>query len=336
MQLNMFIRIVTSMVIFLSTCSVNAFLDNGAQFTPDGKRIVFHSYRDNAGELWVMNVDGLEPKKITTGNNHDRWPILSTDGQKIVFISRRNGNWDVFSVNLDGSGLQAITKTAVNELGASFSPDGKQIVYAQAGEQQNSDIYLIISNADGSEPKKLTQGVWPIWNTSNGNIVYSKVGESDGGIFIYDMKNKHERKLVGAENRASAATWTYDGKWVYFVQDSNNEKHIFKIKSDGSDITDLGLNAQNDSRPMLSADGHQLVWGHNRHGDVDIFSYNFQLKEETNLTPNSHYQRFPDINHITEAFLISSKRDGNSEVYLMADNKMKNLTHSASEELGGR
>ena len=338
MNIKQFLKLSIGVATFLSALPAAAILDNGAQFTPDGKRIVFHSYRDNAGELWIMNRDGSNPKKITEGSNHDRWPLLSKDGNKIAFISRRDGNWDIFTVNTDGSDLKQITKTPVNELGASFSPDGKQLVFSQAGDGPNTAAKLILANADGSDQKTLVnEGLWPQWNAANNKILFGKFSDNNRGIYIYDVKSGKETLLVNKENSPSSAAWSQDGKSVYFVQNGKGGKEIFQINSDGTELRNLGLKAQTDSRPMLSPDGYQLVWGHGRHGDPDLFSYDFHTKKETNLTPNSHYERFPDINLENESLLVSSQRDGNGEIYLVKHGQSPvNLTQSPTDELGGR
>ncbi len=315
-----------------------AVLDNGAQFTPDGQSIIFHSYRDQAGEIWIMNTDGNKPQKITQGSHHNRWPLVSSDGKKIAFVSRRMGNWDVFTINVDGSELRQVTDTSANELGASFSPDGKQLVYAQANQSTPPGVDLILSQADGSKPQLLVKGgVWPVWSAVNKQIIYGKPGNNPGGIYIFDPIKKTERQLVGPEQQPTSPTWSHDGKRVYFVQNSGTEKHVFSINIDGSKLTDLGLQAQADSRPTDSPDGDLLVWGHDRHGNTDLFIYDLIQQQQSNLTPNSFFERWPDINHQTGALLISSRRDGNGEIYLQNKHGHSlNLSNKTSNELGAR
>ena len=319
-----------------ATTQVHAVLDNGAYFTPKGDKVVFHSYRDKAGELWIMNRDGSSPKKITSGDNHDRWPAISADGKKIAFVSRRNGNWDVYSVNIDGSHLTQITHTEEDELGASFSPDGKQIVYSRAKRGETPVIF--VADAEGKNEHKITEGgTWPLWNAKNNQILYGKWGEDSRGIYVYDVNHKKEIKLVDGKNKPASSAWSPDGKSIYFVQEQHGQQEIFRMKSDGSHIEALNLKAQGDSRPVISPDGHLLLWGHNRHGGADIFAFHFGHDKEINLTPNSKYERFPDVNLKTRSVVVSSKRDGNGEIYRIDHHKKPiNLTNSAHNDMGAR
>lgn len=80
-------------------------LHNGAtnwapSWHPDGKRIIFSSnmddWRENIKqygpnfELYIINMDGTELKRITYNNVFDSFPMFSPDGKKIVFASNRN------------------------------------------------------------------------------------------------------------------------------------------------------------------------------------------------------------------------------------------------------
>ena len=69
-------------------------------WAPDGKSLVFQSYRDGGWHLWTIQADGTNLKQITFGIYDDREPSYSPDGQRIVFSSDRSGNYDVWEMNL--------------------------------------------------------------------------------------------------------------------------------------------------------------------------------------------------------------------------------------------
>ena len=56
------------------------------QPSPDGKRVLFQSL----GYLWVRDVDGGEPERLTTQEDHwEFWPRWSQDGRFVVYTT-----WD--------------------------------------------------------------------------------------------------------------------------------------------------------------------------------------------------------------------------------------------------
>ena len=53
--------------------------------SPDGKRIVFTSTRDGDIELYTMNVDGTDVRRLTQRVGYDGGAFFSPDGSRIVW-----------------------------------------------------------------------------------------------------------------------------------------------------------------------------------------------------------------------------------------------------------
>ena len=53
--------------------------------SPDGRRIVFTSLKDGDLDIYTMNVDGSDVKRLTTTPGYDGGPWWSPDGTKIVY-----------------------------------------------------------------------------------------------------------------------------------------------------------------------------------------------------------------------------------------------------------
>ena len=49
-------------------------LDNSPAWSPDGRRIAFHSNRDGYFEIYVMNADGSGLTRLTNNDRHDSFP----------------------------------------------------------------------------------------------------------------------------------------------------------------------------------------------------------------------------------------------------------------------
>ncbi|MCA6078797.1 TolB family protein [Fulvivirga sedimenti] len=63
-------------------------LDDGSEFSGDGRYIYFNSDRTGTMQLWRMNADGSEPTQLTFDENFNDWfPHVSPDGKWIVFLS---------------------------------------------------------------------------------------------------------------------------------------------------------------------------------------------------------------------------------------------------------
>ncbi|MFW6327542.1 MAG: TolB family protein [Bacteroidota bacterium] len=62
-------------------------LDDGSEYSPDGKYIYFNSSRSGTMQIWRMKSDGSDQEQLTFDRYNDWFPHVSPDGKKLVFIS---------------------------------------------------------------------------------------------------------------------------------------------------------------------------------------------------------------------------------------------------------
>jgi hypothetical protein len=85
----------------------------GTTITSTGPRIVFVSSRDGNREIYSMNADGSDVRRLTNNPAPDYSPAPSPDGRRIVFVSERDGNPNIYSMNADGSDQRRLTTSTV-------------------------------------------------------------------------------------------------------------------------------------------------------------------------------------------------------------------------------
>ena len=63
-------------------------LDDGPEFSADGRYIYFNSNRSGMMQLWRVDADGGNPTRLTHDHDYNDWfPHLSPDGKEIIFLS---------------------------------------------------------------------------------------------------------------------------------------------------------------------------------------------------------------------------------------------------------
>lgn len=104
------------LVLALLPSSVAAQDPSLAQSDKADPGIVFVSMRDGIEDIYVMEVDGSNARRVTVtepveGEQRGSWvPAWSPDGGRIVFMSNRDGPPEVYVMNADGTDVQRITR----------------------------------------------------------------------------------------------------------------------------------------------------------------------------------------------------------------------------------
>jgi Tol biopolymer transport system component len=170
------------------------------QFSPDGKRIAFHSDRSGSFEIWVCNSDGSSPLQLTSfGGPLTGTPHWSPDGRSIAFDSRPGGRAGVFVVSAEGGEPRRVTEGNWDDIVPSWSRDGKWIYFCS---NRTGDWELWKVPAAGGQARRLTQnGGFEAKESQDGKwIYYSKFLEQgiwkmpiQGGAGVLVLNRKTER-----------------------------------------------------------------------------------------------------------------------------------------------
>ena len=68
-------------------------LDDGPEYSPDGKYIYFNSVRGGGTmQIWRMKADGTEPEQVTKDDLNNWFPHLSPDGKWMLLSLPERGH----------------------------------------------------------------------------------------------------------------------------------------------------------------------------------------------------------------------------------------------------
>ena len=202
----------------------------------DGTRIVFESDRNGNSDIYIMNVDGTNERRLTDNNADDTLPGWTRDGARITFQSNRDQRrqpWPYYTMNPDGTDVQSLDN--LDGIFKRWSPDGSKILSFE-GHEGNTDIYIM--NADGSEKKRLTTD--PAYDSDmefspdGTKIVYeSFVGDlSTAKILVMDIEGGNKTYLADGTD----PEWSPDGSRIIYKARNAAGKccDIYIMKADGS------------------------------------------------------------------------------------------------------
>jgi TolB protein len=159
-------------------------MDGHPCFSPDGKQIAFMSTRGGNGDIWIMDVDGLNLLQLTHHPEEEWHPQWSPDGQSILFTSDRDGDADIWSIGVSGTGLRKLTSMPGTEDRASWSPDGTRVVF-----QWENDLWIVDSESGGSEQLTDFPGREgnPAWSPDGRHIVFASDRSGNLNLWVLNL-----------------------------------------------------------------------------------------------------------------------------------------------------
>ncbi|MFH1105489.1 MAG: septum formation family protein [Actinomycetota bacterium] len=143
--------------------------DSSPSWSPDGTELAFRRRVDGNSDVYVMNADGSNVRRLTTDPGFDGDPAWSPDGSEILFSSDRSGNFDIWVMNADGSGQVPLTDHPADDEYPAWSRDGELIAF-QSTRQGGTSVWIM--RWDGSEQSNLT------WRAPTGYPAFAPVDMS--------------------------------------------------------------------------------------------------------------------------------------------------------------
>ena len=243
--------------------------DSQPVFSPDGESIAFISDASGSENLWVVNVDGTQPRKITDAGRRTEFasPHWSPDGEHIIVSKTTWGlrTFEIWAYHLEGgagvqitkskSSAQTPTTSRHNALGAIYSPDGDYLYYAYRrggfGYNQSLPLWQIVRRELGTQREDtLTNAVGsafrPILNPDGDLLVYGTRFDTKTGLRTRNLKTGVDEWLVYPIQRDEQESrftrdllpgYTFDanGSSVYFTANGK----LFSVDVGTKELTEI-------------------------------------------------------------------------------------------------
>ena len=230
-------------------------------WSPDSSMIAFQSKKEGGNyQIYVMDKDGHNKRRISTGQGVGIHPAWSPDGKTIAYVGGDKVDVgapkEIYTVSVDGGTPKKLTSLGKDLSKPTWSPDGKQIIYLDNLSDRYSDI--MIMNADGTSPRKLADGVRasnPQFNAAGDKILYYYVSTAEPtGSHVYEVPTAGgtPTNISGNSPDDYQPTWSPDGKmvaWASVISGTQNHK-IVVAGADGSGVRVLAPGEGEDYQPQ--------------------------------------------------------------------------------------
>lgn len=208
-----------------------------------------------AGDIYVANRDGSQPRRLTSHAADERDPVFSPDGSMIAFTGNYDGNTDVYVIPTAGGQPKRLTWHPGADTAIGWTPDGRSVAFTSRRETLNgrAEQLFTVSLAGGLPVKQMEARVFRgaydetgarfarvpfppayngLFNGSSGWRGYR--GGTTPAIDIIDLKANTSLTIPGAGATNIDPMWM-DGA-VYFLSDRDGKVfNVFRFNpADGS------------------------------------------------------------------------------------------------------
>ena len=248
-----------------------------ASYNKTGEHIIFESNRDGRWQIYIMDVNGNNQRRLITSDANDRRPSWNNLNNEIIFESDRNGYTDIYTYNLDTKSLSKVPiPLKGNKTHAQFAPNGAEIVFNYKVNDNNYNIYRC--SLKGKRLKKLIdnayKNVYPRFTSKGDAIVYYSAkhtkGEDDE-IYAYNIILKKDSRLSNWPTHNRYPDWSNnDHKIAYTTEMEDGTSEIYTMTKFGKSITRITFNAYDDILPTWSPQDFNLLISSKRDGNYQI------------------------------------------------------------------
>jgi dipeptidyl aminopeptidase/acylaminoacyl peptidase len=212
----------------------------GPEFTPDGNQVVFvrGNASNNSGEpanpaflqtstarnIWIINKDGNQLRKITAGSNFK----ISPDGKKLAYTSA--GQIWTLSLTDTITKPEKLFQSRGGQSQIRWSPDGTMIAFtSNRGDHSFIGIYHLTTKNVSFAETSMDNDTYPTWSPDSRQLAYIRIPNMNGIIPFVPVRegNPWSIRSFDIQSGKTKELWKASaGKGSVFLNDIPVEENL--------------------------------------------------------------------------------------------------------------
>lgn len=234
--------------------------------------LAFYSDRDGFKELYLMDYDGSNQRRITGHRSTTLSPDWSPDGKEIAYVSYFGGQPGIYRVELaSGAKTPVVTDGPLNASPA-WSPDGRKLAFTRS-VAGNSEIFVADLERGGLRKLTDSSGIDtnPAWSPTGREIAFTSSRGGTPQIYVMDAEGANLRRLTFEGDYNDGAAWHPEGDRVAYASRRGGRFQIAVTQLVTNETRIIDVGAGNNEQPTWSPDGRRIAFTTDRDGGHQIW-----------------------------------------------------------------
>ncbi len=215
--------------------SLQAPVLKAGSWSTDGRRIVVDAAIDGNSEIYVVDENDSEPRRLTNDAATDLSPTWSQDGRWIYFSSDRSGRPEIWRTSAAGGAPQQISRGGGIEPAESL--DGKYVFFLDPQGENRALLTkkLKVLSVDGGEEKVILEAVRRgLWGVTSRGILFLTAEKDFEAIDLYRIEDAKVTRLGRlpflTPREFPRITFSLDGRWALANQVERRESDLMMLE----------------------------------------------------------------------------------------------------------
>ncbi|MGL4421471.1 MAG: peptidase S41, partial [Gemmataceae bacterium] len=197
-------------------------------------------------DLWVADINGANPRKLTSDTGLESNPVFSPDGTIIAFSAQYDGNTDVYTIPVAGGTPTRLTWHPGADTVRGFTADGKNILFSSPRNvytTRHQQLFTVPITGGMPTQLPIPWGFEASISADGETIAYTPVrdatlqwknyrGGTHSRIWIYRVKDHEVTEISQPNTRCNDLDPQWVGNTLYFRSDRAGEYNIFTYTPD--------------------------------------------------------------------------------------------------------
>lgn len=272
------------------------------RFSPDGKMVAYVAPSEGSN-LWVKQIGGSRPNRVTEGNWRDWSPVWSPDWQSLAFVSNRSNQIGIWKTPFLGGPAKLIQFLGDSELDLKGGPpllvawtrDGRYIYY-----EWNHKLFRLDLNSPGLPSAPLMNFEPPsvadqfALSPDEKQIAYVDKRDGQFDVWRVALAGGAPQRVTNDAAIDLQPIWHPDGQRLLYSSVREVRTQIFLIEAEGGEPMAVTSGDHNGPATDISFDGLSIVCQRER-DESDLYAVNATSGEEQQLTSDWGVEFWPSI-----------------------------------------